>query len=495
MSITLAHRVPTATMVILLLAASTAAAQVTLAWDPPPDTDVAGYRIHAGRVGGVYDTRIDVGNTTSFAFTGLQPGFYLFAVTAYSSTGAESVPSAEISATVPEPVVSVRLTPRDTSLVLNDSNYSAHESLMTYTWPERRVANAILMTFDLSPIPAGAAIAQAELQLSLVDNDAADATYAVSAHRIVGANPMPERATGYTSDGVAPWTPSSAAYNNVPLAQANISAAYDWQPLDRTPGIKSWNLTSLVEGWLADPSANVGLLLNSDTTAPADRYRYFASMEDPDVARRPGLIVTYVSSPEAVGGYLELTPEDTSLNVNASNYSSNGRLMAYTWPAQRVANAALMRFDVSAIPPDATIQDATLQLALVESDASADSLYRVSVHKVVGANPVIARATGYTADGTTRWTATSCCYNGVPMAQANISAPYDISAIDQVPGPKRWTITSLVQDWVTDPAGNAGLLLNADPAAGADRYRYFASMEHAEASLRPVLRIRYTVPR
>src|SRR5207244_8595206 len=95
--------------------------------------------------------------------------------------------------------------------------------------------------------------------------------------------------------------------------------------------------------------------------------------------------------------------------LDANNQSTNTMLMTYTWPDYRVANAILMKFDLSAIPPGAVVTDATLQLALVASDAAAESTYTVTAHKVVGRSPVITGATGYTADGVTAWTPNNCC--------------------------------------------------------------------------------------
>src|SRR5205085_673906 len=109
---------------------------------------------------------------------------------------------------------------------------------------------------------------------------------------------------------------------------------------------------------------------------------------------------------------------------------------------RQVANAILMKFDISSIPAGATVQQATLGLALVGSDATADATYTVTVHKVIGTNPVITAATGYTSDGATAWIASGCCYNSVPLAQSNISAAYDTRAVDKTNGYKTWTITS-----------------------------------------------------
>ena len=414
------------------------------------------------------------------------------------------------------------------------------------------------MKFDLSPLPAGAVITGATLHLALIDSDnSANATYTVSAHKVIGKNPVVSRATGYTTDGLTNWTATACCFNGVPLAQADISPAYDQQAIDKTPGFKSWSIGALVQEWLADPATNFGLLLNSDASTLRDRYRFFASMEHSDATLRPFLRITFAAAdatlpsvtitaplPGTVAGTLsvaatasdnvgvagvqfqvdgvplgtELTsapftiawdtttlsdgahalvavardwagnssvstaigvtatnsialfsPQDTSLNTNATNYSTDTILTTYTWPANKVANAAVMKFDLSALPAGAFVTDATLYLALVQHDGNADPTYTVSAHKVLGKNPVISTATGYTTDGVTNWTPAACC--SVPLAQADISATYDQAAIDKTLGFKSWAVTTMVQEWLADPATNFGLLLNSDASKPADRYR------------------------
>jgi hypothetical protein len=191
---------------------------------------------------------------------------------------------------------------------------------------------------------------------------------------------------------------------------------------------------------------------------------------------------------------MSLAPEDTFINVDATNYSTSPRLHTYTWPDNRVANAILMKFDLAGIPAGAVVEEATLHLALVESDGAPEGTYTVTAHKVVGQNPVIAGATGYTADGVTGWTPNACCYGQMPLAQADISPAYATQAIDKTPGYKAWTITALVQEWLAGPATNSGLLLNSDPSTLQGRYRFFASMEHPDSALRPFLHITYSLP-
>lgn len=182
---------------------------------------------------------------------------------------------------------------------------------------------------------------------------------------------------------------------------------------------------------------------------------------------------------------------DTFLNLNVSVNSTSKTLNTYTWPANRIANAVLMKFDLSGLPAGATIQSATLNLALIEADAASDGTYTISVHKIINKNPNVAQATGYTYDGTNEWTANNCCSNNVPLAQADISAAYDAEAIDKTLGNKVWDVTAMAREWVSSPTSNFGLLVNSDPTKEADRYRTFASMEHPDVDLRPYLSITY----
>ena len=482
---------------------------------------------------------------------------------------------------VPLDAGTVLLSPKDTFLRTDRKNYSASTTIPVYTWPDYRTANAVLMKFDLSSLPAGAIVTGATLHLALVANDnKPEGTYTVSAHKVIRRNPNILKATGYTADGVTAWTANNCC-GGAPMAQADISPAYDTRTISKVKEFKTWNITTMVQEWMLDPAANFGVLLNADATKLRDRYRTFASAEYPDATLRPYLQVTLaaadvipplvaITSPAAgdVSGVVALTatasdngavagvqfhvtgtplgpeltaspyvfnwdtsamsdgayvltatardtsgntgiappvavvvknglivfsPQDTSLNLNANNYSAATVLMTYTWPDYQPANAILMKFDLSGLPANAVVQDAKLFLALTHSDLLAAPTYGMSVSKVLNHNPMIALATGYTADGATGWTPNTCCYGGVPLAQADISAPYDTQEIDKTPGYKSWTITTMLQEWVADPASNFGLLLGSDSSKPRDHYRFFASMENPAVNLRPYLRVLYSV--
>lgn len=157
--------------------------------------------------------------------------------------------------------------------------------------------------------------------------------------------------------------------------------------------------------------------------------------------------------PSSTPTTVKLSPvADTFLNVDASVNSAEETLNTYTWPANRIANAALMKFDLSGFPAGAAIQVATLNLSLVGADAMADATYTIGVHKIINKNPDLARATGYTYDGTNAWTANDCCSNNIPLAQADISVAYDTEAIDKTFGNKIWDITAMVREWIGNPS-------------------------------------------
>ena len=71
---------------------------IKLAWDPNPDSGVAGYKVYYGTSPGKYGPGIDVGNVTTYVLTGLIRGQkYYLAITAYNKAGKESKFSNEVT--------------------------------------------------------------------------------------------------------------------------------------------------------------------------------------------------------------------------------------------------------------------------------------------------------------------------------------------------------------------------------------------------------------
>lgn len=93
------HSLELALLGLLLLASSLLAGTAKMAWDPNPETDLAGYRIYWGPTPRGYTNFATFGKTTTNEVI-LNSGVYYFAVTAYATNGLESDYSNEITITV-----------------------------------------------------------------------------------------------------------------------------------------------------------------------------------------------------------------------------------------------------------------------------------------------------------------------------------------------------------------------------------------------------------
>ena len=78
---------------------STSTTTATLSWESVTSTDLAGYKVYVGTASGVYGAPISVGSVTSYMMN-LPIGTYYFVVTAYDMSGAESLPSNEVSKSI-----------------------------------------------------------------------------------------------------------------------------------------------------------------------------------------------------------------------------------------------------------------------------------------------------------------------------------------------------------------------------------------------------------
>jgi len=95
-------------LIILMSENSVFAGSLTLSWNAPIQntdgtalSDLAGYKLYYGTATGNYTNTINVGNVTTYQVNNLTDGLtYYFAVTAYNTSGNESVYSNEVNKTV-----------------------------------------------------------------------------------------------------------------------------------------------------------------------------------------------------------------------------------------------------------------------------------------------------------------------------------------------------------------------------------------------------------
>jgi len=238
---------------------------------------------------------------------------------------------------------------------------------------------------------------------------------------------------------------------------------------------------------------------------PETLYHYRVRSQDTNGNEAISIDYTFTTHPLEPGTYTVIlgdtpdsdypgTLEDTFININEENNSNSQYLNTYTWPENSIANAIIMKWDLSNIPSSATIHNATLYLYLSDMEGDGgDDLYDLSVHKIINYNPVISACNGYTYDGINPWTPYSGLYNDIPLAQADIAEAEETKSIDKTYGYKSWSVTNMVQEWVSNPDSNYGMLVNSDPLASQDSNRYFSSTESPNPDQRPKLVITYSI--
>jgi len=208
-------------------------------------------------------------------------------------------------------------TVEDTFLKINNEVNSTSTTLNTYTWPAGKPANAILMNWNLSTLPANAQIQSATLSLYMTGSGG-DAQYEIPVSGIVNKSPIVAKSNGNSYDGTNAWTANSVPYGGVPLAQSDIAAVVDAPLVDKIIGYKNWDLTNIVKDWVATPGNNRGLLLNSSSKASSDSNRVFASSEAADANQRPKLVVTYTLSSDSTAPSVAISAPSGSTAVSGT---------------------------------------------------------------------------------------------------------------------------------------------------------------------------------
>lgn len=112
---------------------------VSLAWDPNPEADLAGYRVHVGGTSHTYTQIIDVGRVTTFTVPNLSDGQpYFFAVTAYDIFANESGYSSEVSSTTgasnDPPIASFTYDCSDLTCRFTDTSTDADGTVVGWEW-------------------------------------------------------------------------------------------------------------------------------------------------------------------------------------------------------------------------------------------------------------------------------------------------------------------------------------------------------------------------
>lgn len=206
---------------------------------------------------------------------------------------------------------------------------------------------------------------------------------------------------------------------------------------------------------------------------------------------------------------VDFFPEkDNSMFSENNNFSDGAGLYLFAGKTGSNANfqlrRGLVKFNTSAIPTNAQISNATLQIPILRSPNNSSTPYNFAIHKVLqnwGEGTSLSLGNGAQAQGTdatwryslynssTQWTTLGGNFTATASATANIGFsdfPVNFGV---------WTSTTVNNDvasWVATPANNFGWIIIGNETT-ANSARGFGSREQIQA-YRPKLTISYSLP-
>jgi hypothetical protein len=277
----------------------------------------------------------------------------------------------------------------------------------------------------------------------------------------------------------------------IPLSERALATADQWY---------SFDVTSAVNDWLADPASNHGVLLRG-ATCGAVTYQ-FASSDDGTQDLRPRLLIVY-RAPTPIPGGTETpggptaTPTrppviltrlqqdvdgyggttDTYVSLSDPNTNLNSPPKP---PRLHVkgdgSSVSLIRFDLPEQLRGRIIVSATLELLSRYRDKPLSSMVGVhSLHK----SWLEDQATWVNATSSTPWT-----LPGIWPADCDLT-PSDQQELTESGVWSKFDVTQLVDDWLADPSSNNGVMLRSGES-GSVVY-HFSSSEDNVHSYRPKL--------
>jgi predicted phosphodiesterase len=399
---------------------------------------------------------------------------------------------------------------QDTYIDADSPDNTDHYAQTSFTvgWKQKYAA---LLRFDLSPIPAGATITRATLQLYAVGWSGAEIT--LGAHAISRTVTLNQSTWNQAQNGSSWGTPGCS--DTATDRRLNPESTLTTAGLDRW---YSLDLTSLAQTWWNGSVPNNGVLLRA-TSSIAQEFS-FASSEHTTYTWHPSLVIGYggsgtptptitstptrtpsptprptrtatpsVPPPPAITVTLQKGlnrysgAEDTSIYKHDAdvNYYGDATLRV----GQKQQWATLLRFDLSSIPSNAVITRATLEIYATGWGGTDVGINAYTVLR----STTLSQATWNRAQSSNPWAVAGC-------DSTTTDRRADAESGAMTSGFGKWSIfpvTSAVQEWVSGSLANNGFLLRAPWLKYADNVS-FASSEYSDVTIRPRLVVAYYIP-
>ncbi len=301
-----------------------------------------------------------------------------------------------------------------------------------------------LIDFDLSAIPSNATIISATLSLYYHHS-----THTVGHSTISGSNACwLKRITSNWNEMTATWNnqPSTTTLNEVALP-TSINDTMDYPNID---------VTNLISDIYNNPSTGYGMMLMLQTE---QYYRalLFASSGEIDPAKRPKLTVTYnINTPSS----------DTCIIIKLNNNNGKGKdatvwdyhpnenlgtftdftANAWTQSGTPAIARSLIDFDLSTLPSNAIITNATL------------SLYYYPSTSTVGHSTISGSNACWLKRITSNWNEMTVTWNNQPSTttQNEVVLPASINNTMDYPN---IDVTNLISDIYNNPSAGYGMML------------------------------------
>jgi len=360
-----------------------------------------------------------------------------------------------------------------------------------------------LLYFDVSSVPQAATIEDARLQMYVIQRSNANGTWPATYQ--MRRNWVESQATWLQAANGNPWG-ISGAHDPVtdrwftPTDLITMTAVNTWY---------EWNVTEMVQDWVFTSGANKGLTVRIVDHPESPVEYLFASSEYATSNLRPKLVVRYrlgdppsptptptntpspTSTPQLEGTPVTVTfqqsvddytgAEDTYISSYLPhwNYYLDHPVQIRTWDII----ASMFRFDVSSIPANAHVIEATL--SLYSASRSNSGPLHAHVYQVL--RPWIIDQVTWNGPATGQaWGGPGCNDPGVDRAADSLDQRY----VEFISTWYSWDVTEAARTWVEQPGSNFGLILKA---YGDVQVSYsFATAENS-VTVRPKLTITYGI--
>jgi len=371
---------------------------------------------------------------------------------------------------------------RDLSLGYHDYHATANTN---YNWAPQSAAfiipgysggvnsNRALIDFDLSSIPAGAIIVEANLNLYALMNTMNDPF--TQGHIGQNASTL-QRVTAQWNANTTTWNtqPSSDANNQV-ILPTSTTGSQDYLDID---------VKNLVQDMVDNPTASFGFQLKLLNEVLPERGLIFCSLDHGIPSKYPQLIITYKLGCDKT--YELPIKRDLSLGFHTNygtannNFGNAPQTASFIIPGAQGGvniNKGLMDFDWSLIPANEQIIEARLDLyALVNGMNSPFQNGHLGMNE------------SYLKGVQSAWNEYSTTWNTQPTSltssqvilQQSTSPSQDYLNID---------VTTIVQELMQNPSSAAGFILALSEEQLPDRGLIFASRENSNPAKHPTLRV------